>query len=124
MRSLIIATLSALILLCTPFSDLPGCGLHSIRWTPLIINLLGVGALAATSLGPAAPPVQASAGEGGAALTTQESVSLELGKPVERELSSCQSHLYKVTMTSGQYLRITVSQQGLDLSVALFTSDY
>jgi CHAT domain len=63
MRRLIIAALSALILLCTPFSDLQGCGLHSIRWTPLIINLLRVGAPTATSLGPAAPPAQASAKE-------------------------------------------------------------
>ena len=40
MRRLMIAALSALILLCTPFSDPQGCGLHSIRWTPLMINLL------------------------------------------------------------------------------------
>ena len=33
MRRLMIATLSALILLCTTFSDPQGCGLHSIRWT-------------------------------------------------------------------------------------------
>ena len=32
MRRLLIAALSALILLCTPFSDPQGCGLHSIRW--------------------------------------------------------------------------------------------
>jgi CHAT domain-containing protein/Tfp pilus assembly protein PilF len=123
MRRLIIAALSALILLCTPFSDLQGCGLHSIRWTPLIINLLGVGAPAATSLWPAAPPAQASANERGAAPVAQESVSLEPGKPIERELSGGQSHSYKITMSSGQYLHIVVKQRGIDVAVALFTPD-
>ena len=53
MRRLIIAALSALILLCVPFSTPQGRGLHSIRWTPLIINLLiRAGAPAATSLRP------------------------------------------------------------------------
>src|SRR6266536_1267223 len=123
MRRLIIAALSALILLCTPFSDLQGCGLHSIRWTPLIINLLRVGAPAATSLRSGEAPVQTPASEHGAAQSAQESVSLEPGKPVERELSGGQSHFYKITMTSGQYLRITVSQLGIDALVALFTPD-
>ena len=33
MRRLVIAALSALILLCIPISTLQGRGLHSIRWT-------------------------------------------------------------------------------------------
>jgi CHAT domain-containing protein/tetratricopeptide (TPR) repeat protein len=124
MRRLMIAALSALILLCTPFSDPQGCGLHSIRWTPLMINLLiRAGAPAATNLRPAPPPAQAPASERGAVPSAQESISLEPGKPVERELSGGQSHFYKITMTSGQYLRITVSQRGIDALVALFTPD-
>jgi hypothetical protein len=67
--------------------------------------------------------VHASASEHGAAQSAQESISLEPGKPVERELSGDQSHFYKGAMTSGQYLRITVSQQGLDTLLALFTPD-
>src|SRR5262245_31022388 len=124
MRRLMIAALSALILLCTPFSDPQGCGLHSIRWTPLMINLLiRAGAPAATSLRPEAPPVLAPASERGAAPSAQESVSLEPGRPVERELSGGQSHFYKIAMTSGQYLRVVVSQRGIDALVALFTPD-
>jgi hypothetical protein len=113
MRPLIIAALSALISLCTPFSELQGCGLHSLRWTPLIINLLPVGA----------PPAQASANERGAGPSAQESGSLELGKPIERELSGGQSHSYKITMISGQYLHIVVERRGIDVAVALFTPD-
>jgi CHAT domain-containing protein/predicted negative regulator of RcsB-dependent stress response len=123
MRRLIVAALSALILLCVSISTPQGRGLRSIRWTPLMINLLRVGSPADTSLRPGAPPGQAPAGARGAAPGAQESVSLEPGKPVEQELSGGQSHFYKVTMTSGQYLRITVSQQGIDALVALFTPD-
>ena len=57
------------------------------------------------------------------AASAQESISLEPGKPVERELSGGQSHFYKIAMTSGQYLQITVSQRGIDALVALFTPD-
>src|SRR5262245_19336544 len=124
MRRLMITALSALILLCIPFSDPQGCGLDSIRWTPLMINLLiRAGSPAARGLRPVAPPAQAPASERGAAPSAQESVSLEPGKPVERELPGGQSHFYKIAMTSGQYLRITVSQRGIDVLVALFTPD-
>jgi CHAT domain-containing protein/Tfp pilus assembly protein PilF len=123
MRPSVIAALSALVLLCTSVSNPRGCGLHSIRLTPLMISLLRAGSPAATNLRPGAAPVQAPANEGGVAPSAQESISLEPGKPVERELSSAQSHFYKIAMTSGQYLRITVNQQGIDALVALFTPD-
>src|SRR5262245_55224023 len=113
MRSLTIAALSTLILLCTSFSSPRGCGSHSIIWTTLMTNLLWVGA----------PTAQASASEHGAAQGAQESISLEPGKPVERELSGGQSHSYKITMIPGQYLHIAVEQRGIDVAVALFTLD-
>jgi len=59
----------------------------------------------------------------GAAQSADEELSLEPGKPVERELSGGQSHFYKITMTSGQYLQVIVSQKGIDTLVALFTPD-
>jgi CHAT domain-containing protein/tetratricopeptide (TPR) repeat protein len=124
MRRLIIAALSALILLCVSISTPEGRGLHSIRWTPLLINLLiRAGAPAAASPRPEAPPAQAPASEGGAAASAQESVSLDPGKPVERELSGGQLHSYKIAMTSGQYLQVIVSPQGLEVLVALFSPD-
>ena len=83
MRRLIVAAFSALILLCISISTPQGRGLHSIRWTPLMINLLRVGSLAATSLRPGAPPAQAPASERGAAPSAQESISLEPGRPIE-----------------------------------------
>jgi CHAT domain-containing protein/Tfp pilus assembly protein PilF len=112
MRRLIIAALSALILLCTPFSDPQGYGLRSIRQTP-----------AATNPRPRVPPTHAHGNELGMTPIAQESVSLESGKPIERELSGGQSHSYKITMISGQYLQVVVEQRGIDVAVALFTPD-
>src|SRR5262250_2087064 len=119
----IIAALSALMLLCVPTSTPQICGSYSIRWIPLMTNLLRAGPPDAAILRPVAPPVQASASERGAAPSAQESISLEPGKPVERKLSGGQSHSYKVTMGSGQYLHVVVAQRGIDVAVALFTPD-
>src|SRR5262245_29900047 len=58
-----------------------------------------------------------------ASQSADEEFSLEPGKPVERELSGGQSHFYKITMTSGQYLHLVVKQRGIDVDVALFTTD-
>src|SRR5262245_40959010 len=113
MRRLTIVALSTLILLCTPFSNPRGCGSHSIDWTPLMTNLLKV----------VAGPAPTSVSERGPALSAQENIALEPGKPIERELSGGQSHLYKITMNSGQYLRIAVEQRGIDVAVALLTLD-
>jgi CHAT domain-containing protein/Tfp pilus assembly protein PilF len=123
MRRLMITALSALILLYVPLSTPQSRGLHSIRRTPLMINLLRGGALAATSLRRVAPPAQAPASERGVTPSSQESISLEPGKPIERELSGAQSHSYKITMNSGQYLHVVVAQRGIDVAVALFTPD-
>jgi tetratricopeptide (TPR) repeat protein len=67
--------------------------------------------------------MQVIAGERRAAQSAQETDSLEPGKPVERELSGDQSHSYKITMISGQYLQLVVDQRGIDVAVALFTPD-
>jgi CHAT domain-containing protein/tetratricopeptide (TPR) repeat protein len=88
-----------------------------------MINLLRVGAPAAASLRPVVLPVQVPASERSATPSAQDSISLEPGKPVERELSGGQSHSYKVTMISGQYLRVVVEQRGIDVAVALFAPD-
>src|SRR6266498_952378 len=94
------------------------------RHTVQIINLiLWAGLSVSPCLWPGAEPAQASASERGASRRVQESVSLEPGKPVERELSGGQSHFYKITMISGQYSHIVVAKRGIDVAVALFTPD-
>jgi tetratricopeptide (TPR) repeat protein len=90
----------------------------------IIINLLiWVGLSASHHLWPGVVPVQASANECSAAQSAQESDLLELGKPIQREISGGQTHSYKITMSSGQYLHVVVAQRGIDVAVALFAPD-
>lgn len=44
---------------------------------------------------------------------------LELGKPLEKELSGGDRHSYQVTLTAGQFLHVVVEQRGIDVVVAL-----
>jgi CHAT domain-containing protein len=105
----------------TPTSNPHNQGLPNIhRITGAFIR---AGLTALLCLWPSPPPTQASAGEHSGTQGFQESVSLELGKPIERELSGGISHFYKITMTSGQFLRVVVEQQGIDVAVALSTPD-
>jgi hypothetical protein len=45
---------------------------------------------------------------------------LEIGKPIERELSGGQAHYYRITVEAGQYLHLIVDQRGIDVVVALY----
>jgi CHAT domain-containing protein/Tfp pilus assembly protein PilF len=67
--------------------------------------------------------VQANASERSEAQNFQESSSLELSKPIERELSGGESHFYQITMSSGQFLHIEVRQLGIDVVVILYAPD-
>jgi hypothetical protein len=108
----------------TPVTNPQGRGLPTTRRAAQFINLLlWAGLSASPCLWPDLPPVQASASERSEAQSFQESSSLELSKPIERELSGEQSHFYKITMSSGQFLHIAVRQQGIDVVVALFAPD-
>jgi hypothetical protein len=90
---------------------------------PLFILLVWIGLPAAAWPPPGSPPVPASDDKRGAAQSAEESHTLEPGKSIERELSGSRSHFYKTNLTSGQYLQIAVSQQGIDVLVALYTPD-
>jgi tetratricopeptide (TPR) repeat protein len=98
--------------------------LPAVMRLSIIINLLiCVGLSASPYLWPGAAPVQASASERSATQSAQESDLLELGKPIQREISGGQTHSYKITMISGQYLHVVVAQRGIDMAVALFAPD-
>ncbi|HEY6401077.1 MAG TPA: hypothetical protein VI479_06695, partial [Blastocatellia bacterium] len=81
MRRLLTAALAVSILLCVFISNPEGLGAPSIRRPSLIINPILAGA----------PAAQSSANQRGAEPGAQERVSLEPGKPVERELTGGQS---------------------------------
>ena len=58
-----------------------------------------------------------------AAQNPQEVTTLELGKPVERDLSGGQKHAYQITLAEGQYVSLIVEQRGIDVVVRLFSPD-
>jgi len=108
----------------TPISTSQKRGFRNTRPVIFTISLLTWIGLPATAWPlPESLTTQAGDVDRSATQNAAEELSLEPGKPIERELSGGQSHLYKIAMTSGQYLHITVNQQGIDALVALFTPD-
>ena len=57
------------------------------------------------------------------AQNTQVALTLERGKPVERELLGDQTHSYNITLIAGQYLHLVVEQKGIDVVVSLISAD-
>src|SRR5437773_11113182 len=49
--------------------------------------------------------------------------TLEIGKPLERELSNNQAHTYQLTLLAGQYLRAVVYQKDIQVITTLFGAD-
>ncbi|MBO0719277.1 MAG: CHAT domain-containing protein [Blastocatellia bacterium] len=113
MRLLYIASLSTLALLCLPVPASHGYEIESsCHATSTCLRQDSPSAFAATTTGERDPRASA-----------QESVLLELGKPIERELAGGQSHSYGITLASAQYLQVVVDQRGIDVVVTLFAPD-
>jgi hypothetical protein len=47
---------------------------------------------------------------------TAEVRTLELGKPIERELAAKAVHVYQIALTNGQVLHAVVDQRGIDVT--------
>jgi len=89
-----------------------------------VVNLLVWIGLPAAAWQPAgSPPAHASDAKRGVAQSAAQSHMLELGKPIERELSSGRTRFYKINLTSDQYLKMAVSQLGIDAPAPLYTPD-
>ncbi len=58
---------------------------------------------------------------GSSAANAAQSTVLELGKPIERELSAGQRHAYLITVAAGQVMRLEIRDHGTDVGV-VFTS--
>ena len=53
----------------------------------------------------------------------RQTIQIEPGKPIERELTGGQSHSYQMTLAAGQYVRLAVDQRGIDVVAQLFGLD-
>jgi tetratricopeptide (TPR) repeat protein len=108
----------------TPISTSHGRGIQTTYLVILIIILFVWIGLPVAALPPPDPLItQASADSRGVAQSVDEELPLEPGKTVERDLSGGQSHFYKISMASGQYLKIAVIQRGVDVLVKMFAPD-
>jgi CHAT domain-containing protein/Tfp pilus assembly protein PilF len=67
--------------------------------------------------------LKASIDRDGASQEGAEARRLEASKPIERALKSGESHSYWVALVADQYLRVTIEQRGLDVTVTLFGLD-
>ncbi len=52
-----------------------------------------------------------------------ETLALDPGRSIEREISSGQTHAYQIRLDAGNYLRVQVEQRGIDVTVALLSPD-
>ena len=85
----------------------------------LILGTAGRGD--AQAAGGHAPPPQSSPPQQQSeeARSAQDAATLELSKPVEREISGGRSHIYQITLTKGQHIRLEIRPQNIDLGVAI-----
>jgi CHAT domain-containing protein/Tfp pilus assembly protein PilF len=58
---------------------------------------------------------QAPSGSGAKANDEKEARLLEPGKAIKRELSGAGSHAYQIRLSAGQFLKVIVEQQGIDV---------
>jgi CHAT domain-containing protein len=49
--------------------------------------------------------------------------SLAVGPAIVRELASGESHTYRLSLTAGDFLKVTIEQQGIDLAATLIRPD-
>ncbi len=49
--------------------------------------------------------------------------TLEIGRPVERELAGGEAHSYLLTLTAGQFCHVVVDQRGIDVVVSFYGLD-
>src|SRR2546423_6913841 len=52
-----------------------------------------------------------------------EVTTLELGKPIEREISPGQTHSFQIALSGAQFAPLTIKHRGLDVFEQLFTPD-
>jgi CHAT domain-containing protein len=53
----------------------------------------------------------------------QESIPLELDRPIERELVGGQRHKYQIALTQGQYMRVEIREKGISVGATFQLAD-
>src|SRR5262245_15557323 len=89
-----------------------------LSFISLAVALSG-NALGRTLGRPAQQSTQAPRDAGGKADDEKESRLLEPGKPVKRELAGADSHTYQIRLSAGQFMKVIIEQQGIDVVAQL-----
>lgn len=56
-------------------------------------------------------------------VSAQTPLTLEVGKPLERELKAGETHIYQIELKAGEFLNAAVNQRGIDVIVRIFAPD-
>jgi CHAT domain-containing protein/Tfp pilus assembly protein PilF len=68
-------------------------------------------------------PLTAEMPEQGSGATRQGVVTLRPAEKLRQSISGGEAHAFRVSLTSGQYLHVSVEQQGMDVVLTLFGAD-
>jgi CHAT domain-containing protein/Tfp pilus assembly protein PilF len=55
--------------------------------------------------------------------TNTETITLELNKPIEREISGSRKDAYQISLSANQYIKVIIEQRGVDIAVRLSGTD-
>src|SRR5215475_1244144 len=87
-------------------------------FSPLAVTL-SENALGGVLVRPAQQPAQAPRDAGNKADDERETRLLEPGKAIKRELAGAGSHTYQIRLSAGQFVKVIVEQQGIDVVAQL-----
>src|SRR5262245_10974272 len=87
-------------------------------FSPLAVTL-SENALGGALGRPAQQPAQAPRDAGNKADDERETRLLEPGKAIKRELAGADSHTYQIRLSAGQFVKVVVEQQGIDVVAQL-----
>lgn len=92
----------------------------ALSLSALLLALLGVqltGVATAQESSRPSPSTPTSSQPNAQSGDAQEATTLELEKPIEREFSGGQKHVYRIALQEGQFFKIEVKQKGIDVGV-------
>src|SRR5262245_39301917 len=84
-----------------------------------LVVALSENALGRTLVRPVQQPAQAPRDAGNKADDEKEARLLEPGKAIKRELAGAGSHTYQIKLSAGEFLKVIIEQQGIDVVAQL-----
>src|SRR5215472_17119664 len=93
--------------------------------SPVAVEACAGTALALTrdSAGAQNAPAPLASTQASSRQNAEDVTTLELGKPLVREIAGSQKHSYQIALARGEYARVVVEQRGVDVVVKSFGID-